>query len=149
MNLEKLVSISGKSGIYRMVANRPNGLIVEDLDNGKRSFVAARMHQFTPLESISIYTEDEEQTVELKHVFHTMLMTKEETPLVEGKASANDTRNYFEFILPNHDREKVLISDIKKIVKWFQFLDARNMLSLIEETDEEEVEAVEEDNNEN
>ena len=144
MNLEKLVAISGKSGIYRMVANRPNGLIVEDLDN-------ARMHQFTPLESISIYTEDEEQTVELKHVFHTMLMTKAETPLVESKASAVDTRNYFEFILPNHDRDKVLISDIKKIVKWFQFLDARDMLSPIEESDEvvEDVEAVEEDNNEN
>lgn len=138
MNLEKLVAISGKSGIFRMVANRPNGLIVEDLDNGKRTFAAARMHQFTPLESISIYTEDEEQTVELKHVFHNMLTLKEEHPPIDAKATANDTRNYFELILPNHDREKVLISDIKKIVKWYQFLDARDMLSLIEKTTEEE-----------
>jgi hypothetical protein len=69
MNLEKLVAVSGRSGLFRMASNRANGLVVEDLDNGKRFFVSARLHQFTPLASISIYTDTEEETVELKQVF--------------------------------------------------------------------------------
>ena len=58
MNLEKLVAVSGMSGLYRMAANRSNGLIIEDIKSGKRSFASARKHQFTPLESIAIYTDD-------------------------------------------------------------------------------------------
>jgi hypothetical protein len=56
MELENFVVVTGLSGVYKMAANRSNGLIVEDLDSGKKRFVSARQHQFTPLESIAIYT---------------------------------------------------------------------------------------------
>lgn len=137
MKLANLVAVSGKPGIYRMTANRPNGLIVEDLDNGKKTFVSGRIHQFTPLESISIYTETEENTVELKDVFRRMLAEVESNPPVEAKASADTTRSYFETILPSFDRDRVYVSDIKKLIKWFTFLNARNLLSLEEEVEEE------------
>ena len=137
MNLSNLVAVSGKPGIYRMSANRPNGLIVEDLDNGKKTFVSGRIHQFTPLESISIYTETEENTVELKDVFRKMLEQIESNPPIDVKASADATRAYFEDILPSFDRDRVYVSDIKKLVKWFSFLNDRNLLSLEDEVEEE------------
>ncbi|BDS10753.1 DUF5606 family protein [Aureispira anguillae] len=147
MNLEKLVAVSGRSGIYKMAANRPNGLIIEDLDSGKKFFAPSRRHQFTPLESISIYTETEEATVELKTVFVNMLTQVETNPPVHTKASSTEIKDYFEGILPEYDRDKVLVSDIKKLIKWFNFLNSRNLLEL--PTEEElaaETEVVEETN---
>jgi hypothetical protein len=143
MNLEKLVAISGKSGLFNMVSNRSNGLIVEDLDNNKRFFVSARMHQFTPLASISIYTDTEEETVELKDVFKRMKAGLADNPLVDAKADSNEFRSYFDKIMPEHDRDKVLISDIKKLTKWFSFLHERNLITEeeAEETTEETTES--------
>lgn len=141
MNLEKLVAISGKSGLFSMVSNRSNGLIVEDLDNKQRFFVSARTHQFTPLASISIYTEDEEETVELKEVFKRMKAGLDENPLVDMKADSSVFRTYFENVMPEHDRERVLISDIKKLTKWFSFLHERNLLT--EEENSESIDATE------
>jgi hypothetical protein len=139
MNLEKLVAISGKGGLFSMVSNRSNGLIVEDLDNNKRFFVSARMHQFTPLASISIYTDTEEETVELKDVFKRMKAGLADNPLVDAKADSNEFRTYFDKIMPEHDRDKVLISDIKKLTKWFSFLHERNLIT--EEEAEETTES--------
>jgi len=136
MNLEKLVAISGKSGLFNMISNRSNGLIVEDLDNNQRFFVSARMHQFTPLASISIYTEDEEETVELKEVFKRMKAGLDANPLVDMKADSAVFRSYFDKIMPEHDRDKVLISDIKKLTKWFSFLNERNLITEESESSE-------------
>lgn len=141
MNLEKLVAISGRSGIFKMAANRQNGLIVQDLDNGKKFFAPSRKHQFTPLESISIYTNDQESTAELKHVFNSMLEQLESNPPVAVKSSSNEIKHYFTQILPDFDQDKVLVSDIKKLIKWFNFLNERQLLQpLVEEAvlDEEE-----------
>lgn len=146
MNLHKLVAVSGRPGIYKMAANRPNGLIIEDLDSGKKMFAPSRKHQFTPLESISIYTENEEDTVELKTVFRSMLAQIEEIPPVNTKAGAIEIKSYFEQVLPEYDRDKVLVSDIKKLIKWFTFLNERNYLSLEDEA--EEVAAVVDDSEE-
>lgn len=122
INIEKIVAISGRQGLFRMINNRSNGLVVEDLDNKKRFFVSGRVHQFTPLESISIYTEGADGTVELKTVLQNMWDKKEDVPVISANASGEDIRNYFEQILPEHHRDKVLVSDIKKIIKWYQFL---------------------------
>ncbi len=137
MNLHKLVAVSGRPGIYKMASNRPNGLIIEDLDTGKKIFAPSRKHQFTPLESISIYTDNEEDTVELKTVFRNMLEQFESNPPVDSKASAMEIKRYFEQVLPEYNREKVLVSDIKKLIKWFSYLQTRDLLSL--EDDHEEV----------
>jgi len=134
MNIENLIAVSGMSGIYRMAANRNNGLIVEDLDTGKRKFAPARRHQFTPLESIGVYTDDGD-TVELKYVFRNILQQKDDNPPVEPNASPGALREYFADVLPNYDRDKVHLGDIKKIIKWFHFLNARGYLTLETEED--------------
>jgi len=137
MNLEEYVAVSGMPGIFRLVANRSNGLVVADLDTGKSKFAPARKHQFTPLASIGIYTETD--TEELSKVFATMLKQMETNPPVPPKASAEDILEYFDMILPDFDRDRVNVSDIRKVIKWFNFLNERDLLSL-----EEAVESVEE-----
>ena len=77
MNLEKLVAVAGISGVFRLVANRNNGLIIEDLDTGKRSFASSRKHQFTPLETIGIFI-DNGETEELKVIFQKIIVLFQE-----------------------------------------------------------------------
>ena len=132
MNLENLVAVSGLPGIYKMAANRNNGLIIEDLSTGKKRFAPSRKHQFTPLESIAIYTDDGESTV-LKNVFRSMLEQFEDNPPVSANAKGEDLHEYFEDILPNYDKDRVYTSDIKKLIKWFNFLNEKGLLDLDEE----------------
>jgi len=133
MSLEKLVVVGGISGVHRVAANRSNGLIIENLDTGKKRFAPSRKHQFTPLESITIYTDDDEETLELSKVFQNMFAKLEATPLVAHNASNEDLKAYFAEIIPNYDRDRVYIGDMKKMVKWFKFLNDRSLITLEEE----------------
>lgn len=127
MNLENYIAVTGLSGLYKLAGNRKNGLIVEDLDNGKRKFCPSRRYQFTPLESIAIYTDDGE-SIELKIVFRNMKDQLEDNPPLATTAKPEDLREYFFDVLPTHDEDRVYISDIKKVIKWFNFLNERNLL---------------------
>ena len=122
MDLKDLVAISGMPGLYKSVTSRPNGLLYANLDSGKTKFASIRKHQFTPLETVGIYTDTD--TTELKVVFKTMI----NNPPPSGKIENSAYFDYFESILPQFDRDKVYLSDIKKIIKWFQFLNERNLL---------------------
>ncbi len=133
MSLEKLVVVGGIAGVHKVAANRSNGLIIENLDTGKKRFAPSRKHQFTPLESITIYTNDEEETLELAKVFQNMFTKLETTPLVAHSASNDELKTYFAEIIPNYDRDRVYIGDMKKIVKWFKFLNDRSLITLEEE----------------
>ena len=145
MKLEKLVAVSGLSGIYKMAANRSNGLIIEDLDSGKKRFASARKHQFTPLESISIFTDDGEST-ELKNVFKMMLEQLEDNPPISVSANSTELHEYFADILPTYDRDRVHTGDIKKVIKWFNFLLEKDLLTIEEETESSNEEEANEEN---
>lgn len=136
MSLEKLVVVSGMPGIYKMVANRNNGLIVADLDSGKKKFTPARKHQFTPLGSVAIFTLAD--SADLLTIFQKMLEQLDEYPPPSEKASSAELHAYFKVILPDYDRERVYDGDIKKVIKWFNFLHSRNMISSETVSDEEE-----------
>lgn len=139
MNLKELVVVSGMPGVQRVVSTRNNGMMVADIDTGKVKFASVRKHQFSPLETISIFTDDED-SVELKKVFQNMLDQLSDNPLPDKKASSAALREYFTDILPNHDREQVHISDIKKIIRWFVFLQERDLLAVAEEGENNEEE---------
>lgn len=130
MKLEEFVAVSGMPGLYRTVTNKSNGLIVEDLDSGKRRFASSRKHQFTPLATIGIYTDDD--TAELKVVFQNMLDQLSDNPPPEKNADAATLTSYFEKILPEYDRDRVHIKDIKKTLRWFSFLHGRDLLKVEE-----------------
>ena len=128
MNLKGILSISGKPGLYRMINNKSSGLIVEPLGGGVREFAATRQHQFTPVESIAIFTDDGD-SVPIKAVLARMLEQIDDTPLPDVKASAEAYREYLLDVLPNHDRERVYVSDIKKLVRWYTQLDTSGALT--------------------
>lgn len=127
MNFKDLVAVSGLPGLYKSVVTRNNGLIVEDMDSGKTKFLSVRKYQFTPLESVAIYTEDD--TAELKVVFSTMMSQEATIPIPSTSSNSATLFSYFESILPDYDKDKVLISDVKKVIKWYNFLKQRNLLS--------------------
>jgi hypothetical protein len=137
MNLEQLIAVSGLSGIYRMAANRSNGLIIEDVQSGKRRFASSRKHQFTPLESISIFTDDGD-SMELKKVFRNMKQQQEDNPPPAASAKSEELHDYFAEVLPTYDRDRVFNGDIKKVIKWFNYLNEAGMLNDSAESDEEE-----------
>jgi Domain of unknown function (DUF5606) len=128
MNLDKLIAITGMSGIYKAVVSRKNGMIVEDLDLRQQRFVPMRGYQFSPLQTIGVYT-DNNETLPLEEVFQKMLDAIETTPPVAHDAPAKELFGYFESVLPNYDRERVKQSDVRKIIKWFVFLNQRGLLT--------------------
>lgn len=132
MNLDKLVAVSGMSGVYRMSANRSNGLIVEEIPTGKLKFASVRKHQFTPLESIGIYTDDGD-TAALKVVFGKMLEQLSENPPVDPSSDTQALFEYFAKVLPNFDRDRVHAGDIKKVIRWFSFLQEHGLMQPVEE----------------
>ncbi len=133
MNLKDLVAISGVSGLNKMVANRSNGLVAEHLDSGKTKFYPIRKYQFTPLETVAIYTDTD--TAELKQVLQTMMDKKDEHPIPASTLSGTDLMDYFEIILPEYDRDRVFASDVKKIIKWYHILDEKGYLQMESEDD--------------
>ena len=128
MNMEKLVAVSGTSSVMKLVSTKNNGLFLEDFDSKKIRFYSSRKYNFTPLESISIYIDSNDETLPLGDVFTKMKEHLEETPLVSVKESSEDIKAYFEKVLPNYDKEQVYLSDIKKLIKWFDSLNQRDLL---------------------
>ena len=127
MNLLGLLSVSGKPGLYRMVGNRPSGLVIEPLGGGKREFATSRQHQFTPLESIAIFTDDGE-SLPLKDVLKRMQEQQEDNPVPSHKESQATLKEYMLDILPNYDQDRVYPSDMKKLVRWFKLLEESGAL---------------------
>lgn len=136
MNLEKYIAVSGLPGIYELVATRNNGLVIADLDKGKTRFATMRKHQFTPLGSVAIYTWND--AVEISKVFETMNeKAAGDLPIISPNAPAPELFEYFETILPEFDRDRVFVSDIKKVIKWYNYLNDRNLLDFSASSEEE------------
>ena len=123
MELKEILAISKLPGLYQIVASRDNGLIVTPLGEERRKFVASRQHMFTPLENITVYTNTD--SIELSEVFKTMKSGKVAMP--DPKADDKTLRAYFTELVPDHDQERVYISDVKKMMKWFIALDAQGI----------------------
>src|SRR5690554_1371311 len=126
MDLSGIISISGKPGLFKVVAQSKNNIIVESLIDNKR-IPAYSTDRISALEDISIYTYEED--VPLKEVY-TSLATKENCG--EGpshKESLNKLSAYLEEILPDYDQDRVYPSDIKKLFQWYNILQKAGLLS--------------------
>ncbi len=134
MDFREIIAVTAVSGLKRLVANRNDGLILSDLNGENKKFYSNRQHMFSPLENIAIYTD--EDTVPLFDVMLAMRQQKTTTPPVAPNASNDELRNYLAAILPNYDKERVNVSDIKKLVKWFLILDETEALEVKEDQEE-------------
>ena len=140
MRFRDITSITGMGGLFKMESHKPSGLIVTSLTEGWTKFVSNREHLFSPLDNISIYTAND--TVESLDVLLKAYEQKTSNPPVDAKSDNATLSAYFEKVLPEYDREKVHISDIKKFIKWFQILDEKGILATeVEEKANEEAAA--------
>ncbi len=118
--LTKILSVSGKPGLYKLVSTGKNLNIVESLLDGKRIplYISEKL---VALSDVSIYTE--EKDVPLRDVFK-KISEKENgnKASISPKASGKELFSFFEEILPNYDKERVYASDIKKIISWYNII---------------------------
>src|SRR3954451_1842570 len=122
MEYSKIISVTGLGGLYELAGSKTDGAIVRSLEDGSTKFVSSRVHNFSHLESIEVYTNQE--NVNLVDVFKAMQDSSE--PLPEGK-DAKAIKAYFEKVYPDMDFERVYASDMKKMVKWFSILQKSNV----------------------
>ncbi len=133
MEYQKIISITGLSGLFEVMASKNDGAIVKSLEDKVTKFVSSRVHHFSQLESIEIFTVRE--NVNLVDVFQAMNVSTEKLP-TENDPKA--VKSYFEKVYADIDFERVYNSDLKKIVKWFSILKNNNVEFKIEEQPEEE-----------
>jgi hypothetical protein len=132
MDLSKILSITGKNGLFKLISQGKNNFIVESLEDNKR-FPAFQSEGVSVLDNISIYTYDE--TIELGKLFEAIFLKQEKQPLDYKSWTDAQMKTYFKEVLPNYDEEKVFISNIKKAYQWYNIL-LKNDLITIEEATE-------------
>lgn len=133
MEYSKIISVTGLGGLYELTGSKTDGAIVRSLEDGSTKFVSSRVHNFSHLESIEVYTNHE--NVNLVDVFRAMQQSNE--PLPDAK-DAKAVKAYFEKVYPDMDFERVYASDMKKMVKWFSILQKNNIdIKLRSEAEEE------------
>jgi len=130
MQYREIVAVTGLGGLFQLVASKQDGAIVRSLEDKSTRFVSSRVHNFTPLESIEVFTTGE--NVNLAEVFKAMDEKAASHPLVTGKADNNAIKAYFKSVFPEFDEDRVYVSDMKKMVKWFGILKANDLLKFEE-----------------
>lgn len=137
MNIDKIVSIAGKPGIFEIKSQTKGGIIVESLQDKKR-FPVNSLQSISALSDIAIYTYEEE--VPLKDVLLNIYLKENGAATVDHKSDATSLKKYFSEVLPNYDEERVYISNIKKIVLWYNILVAAEFdFSSLEKKEEDEI----------
>lgn len=133
MEYNRIIAVTGLPGLFELVASKTDGAIVRSLDDKSTKFVSSRVHNFSHLESIEIYTVRD--NVNLVEIFQAM--EKSKTKLPDGK-DAGALKDYFGEVYPDMDFERVYSSDMKKMVKWFESLQKSGVdIKLSERTEEE------------
>lgn len=133
MDYNKLVSVTGLGGLYELMSSKADGGIVKSLEDKSTKFVSTRLHSFSHLESIEVFTTNE--NVNLVEVFNAMKQSEE--PLPDG-TDAKLVKSYFEKVFPAMDFDRVYGSDMKKMVKWFGLLAANEVEIKLSENHEQE-----------
>lgn len=142
MNLEKILSISGKPGLYQLVKQTRTGFLAESLIDGKKLSVNARQN-VSLLSEIAIYTLTEEKP--LREVFLKIYEKEDGGEAINHKSSKDQLEEYFFEILPDYDEDRVYASDIKKVVQWYNLLLKNGITDFSEKEDETETEAIAEE----
>ena len=138
MEFSKIISVTGKPGLFQVISQSKNAIIVESLLDQKRLAINATQN-VSLLENIAIYTYEEE--VPLLTVFKTMFEKSEGKEAISHKESGKKLTAYFSEILTDYDDERVYTSNIKKVIQWFNLLVNSGMdFSAIKETSESESE---------
>ena len=128
--LKGILAIAGQPGLFKVISEGKNKVIIESLLTGKKStaFADAKM---STLEDIAIYTLTED--IPLKKVFKKIFDKENGGVAISSKASPEELKKYFELVLPEYDKERVYVSDLKKVISWYNLLKEKELLIFDEE----------------
>ncbi|MFD2717387.1 DUF5606 domain-containing protein [Hymenobacter monticola] len=117
--LQELAAISGMPGLYRLVRAARHGVLVESLDEKATRTLAPARNKVSLLSEISIYTQDPDQTVPLTEVFERIYQKHGAASPVTAKSSEGELTDFLAGVIPDYDRDRVYLSDIKKLANWY------------------------------
>ncbi|MDN6281017.1 MAG: DUF5606 domain-containing protein [Psychroflexus sp.] len=130
MELDKILAVSGKPGLYELMAKTRGGFIIKSLENDKKMPINLQ-NNVSILSEIAIYTYTEE--IPLKEVFLKINEKEEGKEAISHKSPAAELKAYFSEVLPDYDENRVYPSDIKKVIQWYNLLQTRDLLDFEEE----------------
>jgi len=125
MVLKDLLAIAGSPGLYKFIAQGKNAVIVEHLETGRRTSAHGKA-RVSSLEDIAVFTDTEE--VPLTEVFDKIYEKENGAASINHKSSPEELKSYFNELIPSYDREKVYVSDMKKIIQWYNILHSLDLL---------------------
>jgi len=134
MEYRKLVGVTGLGGLFELINSKADGGIVRSLEDKSTKFVSNRLHSFSHLESIEVYTTGE--NVNLADVF--LAMQSSDKPLPDA-VKVDEIKKYYEVVFPTMDFERVYGSDLKKMIKWFDLIKKNNIEIKLSEAGSESV----------
>ena len=141
MNLDKVLSISGKPGLYELISKSKGGFIVKSIETGKKTAVSMRQN-INVLGEIAIYTYDDE--IPLYKVLRKIGEKESNKKAIDPKSSSDELKSYFQEVLPEYDEDRVYVSNIKKVLQWYNKLIELNVTQFdaekAQEREEEEKE---------
>lgn len=135
MDLSKILAITGKPGLYLVISQTKSGALVESIIDKKRIPVFAT-EKLSSLNDISIFTTDED--LPLKAVLKAIYEKENGGKCIDHKSDNNALKKYMEEVVPNFDKDRVYVSDIKKLFSWYNLLQEENLLDFSEETENNE-----------
>ncbi|HQW84110.1 MAG TPA: DUF5606 domain-containing protein [Ferruginibacter sp.] len=134
MEYSKLVSVTGLPGLFELLSSKADGGVVKSLEDKSTKFVSTRVHNFSHIESIEVFTTSD--NVNLADVFNAMAASVEKLP---NEKDAADIKKYFEKVYPTMDISRVYASDMKKMIKWFNVLKSNNIEIKLSELPDTEI----------
>src|SRR5215216_4247557 len=123
MDYKKIISVTGLGGLYELISSKADGAVVKSLEDNTTKFVSSRVHNFSHLESIEVFTVKD--NTNLAELFNAIKNSEEKLP--DSKADGKELKAYFEKVYPDLDFDRVYASDMKKMIKWFEILTVNNI----------------------
>jgi len=127
MNIEGIINVAGKPGLYKVISKSNNTVIIESLVDKKRSPIYSH-NQANLLDEIGIYTY--EDTTSLSDIFDTIAKKEDGKICLSHKSDKSEILDYFREILPEYDEERVYFSDIKKVLQWYNIMHDTGLITI-------------------
>ena len=135
MEYSKIIAVTGLPGLFELLSSKSDGAIIRSLDDKSTKFVSSRVHNFSHLESIEVFTVRE--NVNLVDILKAIESSKEKLPNEKDNVAL---KKFFQKVYPDLDFDRVYSSDLKKMIKWFSVLKNNNIELKLTDIVEEPVE---------
>ncbi len=138
MELKDIAAVSGKPGLFKVIKPTRGGLVLESLDDKQQKLITGPQNRVSLLHEISVYTEQVDKTIPLSEIFAKIKTEFGDDPGVDAKSEPEELKSFLAHIVPDYDRDKVYVSDMKKMVSWYVII-FKNAPELLEVTKQPEV----------